>query len=205
MTSMPLERAERYARKLVEWLEPYCERIRVAGSIRRRRPVCNDVDIVCIPKSTERRDLLGEVIGRTNHCWEFLRAYVRDNARRVSQLEVSPRFISGGDAEGKQVIIDLPKCQLDLWFATPATWGTRLLCRTGSKEHNIWLCERANARGLHWNPYEGLTRAPEGLARQGGAVVCNTEEEIYEALGLQWIQPENRELGWLRKEIDCGL
>lgn len=31
-------------------LEPHCHRIAIAGSIRRKRPVCNDIEIVAIPR-----------------------------------------------------------------------------------------------------------------------------------------------------------
>src|SRR5262245_11423981 len=40
---MDLDLAERYARQIVNWLSPFCERIEIAGSVRRGRPVCNDI------------------------------------------------------------------------------------------------------------------------------------------------------------------
>ena len=46
---MKIEPARRVAGDLVAELEPYCQSIAVAGSIRRGRPVVNDIDLVLIP------------------------------------------------------------------------------------------------------------------------------------------------------------
>lgn len=203
-TPMSLARATAFSQQIVSWLRPHCERIAVAGSIRRGRQVCHDVDIVCIPRITEHTDLLGNTISRDNHVLQFLQDYV-DNRNPTGSLARTPRFISGGEKEGKQVIMELPKCQLDLWFATPETWAARLLCRTGSREHNIWLAERAAARGLHWNPYEGLCAERDRNLGPAGIIPSYTEEDIYAHLGLTYIAPNNREAAWLSKHIDSGL
>ena len=173
MNSMKLAEAKGYANQLSMWLRPYCERLEVAGSIRRERPQCNDVDIVCIPKIIEEADLTGEVVGRRNLVQEFVERHVKASSGRA-------KIVSQGD---KQIILELPnKVQLDLWFADDRTWATRLMCRTGSMKHNIQLCEIAKGLGLHWNPYEGI----EGKD-------CSTEEAIYKALGLKFIEPKDRE------------
>ena len=88
--SMPLAQAQGYAEKVLEWLGPFCERIEVAGSIRRRRPEVNDVDIVVIPKVTEQRDLLGQVVATQNHCLEFIRGYVL--AKNPTHQTLKPGF-----------------------------------------------------------------------------------------------------------------
>ncbi len=66
MSAMDLKTGQRYAEKICEWLGPDCERLEIAGSIRRGRPVVNDVDIVCVPKVREVKDMLGEVMERKN-------------------------------------------------------------------------------------------------------------------------------------------
>jgi DNA polymerase/3'-5' exonuclease PolX len=191
---MRLATAERYARQIVDWLAPFCESIAVVGSIRRERITCNDIDIVCIPKITQQRDLIGAVSGLENHLLTFLRDYV---ARRNpdSSRTITPRFISGGEKPGKQILLQLPKCQLDLWFANSSNWATRLMCRTGSKEHNILICQRAQACGLKWDPYTGLMDELE----PGVFAPLNTptEEDIYKTLGLPFIEPANRESAFI--------
>jgi DNA polymerase/3'-5' exonuclease PolX len=192
--------AGRYAEKIRDWLAPYAVQLKIVGSIRRQRDWCNDVDIVCIPLVTEHADMFGNVISRTNHCLQYLQRYVA--GKRAAGC-AQTRFLSGGETEGKQVLLQLPKCQLDLWFADHDTWTTRVICRTGSKEHNIWLAQRAKDRGCHWNPYSGL----QYLGRSGEHNLDNpptrtaTEEAFYKVLGLPEIAPENRESTWLEKNI----
>jgi len=47
---VPLAKAEKIASRVVEKLMPYCQRIEIAGSIRRRKSEAGDIDIVAEPK-----------------------------------------------------------------------------------------------------------------------------------------------------------
>jgi DNA polymerase (family X) len=77
--------------------------------------------------------------------------------------------------------------QVDLRTLPASSYGAAMQYFTGSKEHNVSLRQRALKMGLTLNEY-GLTKL------EGGAVVASeTEEEIYETLGLAWIPPELRE------------
>ena len=77
--------------------------------------------------------------------------------------------------------------QIDLRVVAAHQLGAALLYFTGSKGHNIKLRQRALARGWTLNEY-ALSEI------DGGKVVASqTEEEIYEALGLRWIAPVLRE------------
>ncbi|HVO98475.1 MAG TPA: DNA polymerase/3'-5' exonuclease PolX [Bryobacteraceae bacterium] len=77
--------------------------------------------------------------------------------------------------------------QVDLRALGSENFGAALQYFTGSKEHNVALRQRALKMGLTLNEY--------GLAKvDGGKIVAQeTEEEIYQALGLAWIPPELRE------------
>ncbi len=77
--------------------------------------------------------------------------------------------------------------QVDLRLVPPESFGAALLYFTGSKEHNIELRRIANDQGMSLSEY--------GLAREkdGKTVAGRSEEEIYHALGLEWIPPELRE------------
>ena len=57
-TRFPIQIAELVGASLVERLEDVCDRIEVAGSIRRRRQFVGDIEILCIPK-TGGLDLFG--------------------------------------------------------------------------------------------------------------------------------------------------
>ena len=71
-----------------------------------------------------------------------------------------------------------------LWVATPKTFGSVLLYRTGPRAHTDGLCTIAHGRGLCWVPYAGLS---DGLNTVGAS-----ETEIYTELGLPFIRPARR-------------
>jgi DNA polymerase (family X) len=77
--------------------------------------------------------------------------------------------------------------QVDVRALEHATFGAAMQYFTGSKEHNVALRQRAIRMGFKLSEY-GLFRA-EDDARVAG----ETEEEVYGALGLEWIPPELRE------------
>jgi len=68
---------------------------------------------------------------------------------------------------------------------------------TGSKEHNVAMRQRAIAQGRklsEWGLFEIIPGAKRTEAKEEGKLVpCRTEEELFAALGLQYIPPELRE------------
>ena len=76
--------------------------------------------------------------------------------------------------------------QVDLRVVPEEAFGAALQYFTGSKDHNVALRERAVARGWKLNEYGLFDEA-------GNAIAGETEEGIYQALGLLWIPPEIRE------------
>lgn len=166
---MTLDFAQRCAEKLVPWIAGHAERVDVAGSVRRRRPTVNDLDLVVVPKLAEVKDIFGVVTTRTNATLgEVLR---RAEAEKWKVLR-SGSEITSVVAKGVQV---------DIFWTTPERWGTVLLQRTGSARHNIWLAEQAKAQGAKWHPNLGLY--------QNHMVTALTEEGIYAALGLPFLDP----------------
>jgi len=75
--------------------------------------------------------------------------------------------------------------QVDLRVIEPACFGAALQYFTGSQAHNIELRKIAQAKKLKLNEY--------GLYRGSKCIGGRTEEDVYAALGLDWIPPELRE------------
>jgi DNA polymerase (family X) len=87
----------------------------------------------------------------------------------------------------KTSVVSRRGTQVDVRIVAAHQLGAARLYFTGSKGHNIKLRMRALARGLTLNEY-ALSQV------EGGAVVASeTEEEIYQALGLPFIPPVLRE------------
>lgn len=103
-------------------------------------------------------------------------------------LTLVERVIARG--ESKTSLVTRRGIQVDLRVVEPHQLGAAQLYFTGSKGHNIKLRQRALQRGLTLNEY-ALSEI------EGGRVVASeTEEQIYQALGLPFIPPVLRE--------DCG-
>ena len=75
--------------------------------------------------------------------------------------------------------------QVDLRVVEPAAFGAALQYFTGSQAHNIELRKIALGKKLKLNEY--------GVYRGEKCIAGRTEEEVYAALGLDWIPPELRE------------
>jgi DNA polymerase (family 10) len=89
--------------------------------------------------------------------------------------------------ETKSSIVTSSGIQVDLRVVQPAVWGAALQYFTGSKAHNVKVREMAVRKGLKLSEY-GLFEA-----KSGKLIVAETEEEVYERLGLPWIPATMRE------------
>ena len=77
------------------------------------------------------------------------------------------------------------RLQVDFRVVQPESFGAALQYFTGSRDHNIRMRRRAQERGFKLSEY--------GLFRDSARVAGRTEEEVFAALGLPWIEPELRE------------
>lgn len=148
------------------------ERVIVAGSVRRRKETVGDVDILAISK-------------RPKAVMDFF----------VNMPEVV-RILAHG--ETKSSVKLKSGMDVDLRVVPAASYGAALNYFTGSKDHNVALRELAIKHGWKLNEY-GLYRQiamPTGRQAKGKwqMVAGKTEEEIYEKLGLRYIEPEMREM-----------
>jgi DNA polymerase (family X) len=85
--------------------------------------------------------------------------------------------------------------RIQLWAQPPDCFGALWMYATGSKEHNVRLRELAQRKNL--------SLSERGLLDESGSLVRYPEEEqVYAALGLDWVAPELRED---RGEIDAAL
>lgn len=88
--------------------------------------------------------------------------------------------------------------QVDSRVVPEESFGAALLYFTGSKAHNVELRTLAIKKNLRLNEY--------GLYRDNEAVAGKTEEEIYQVLGMDYIEPELREnRGEIKAALDHSL
>lgn len=173
-TKQPLAQVETVAQRIIEALAPFCERIEVAGSIRRRRPLVGDIEIVALPR--RQRNLFGEPVNSPTELDVFL-------------AEKGVAFLKNGD---KYKSFGYGRHKVDLFLpASAAHWGCVFTIRTGSAEFSQWLVtEPCRKRG-------GMFR--DGRLWVAGRLVDTPEEaDVFTALGVPWVPPEERDDGrWL--------
>lgn len=163
------------ASAMVEWLREHCdlEQIEIAGSVRRWRETIGDIDIVVAA------DAAGPIM------------------EAFTTAPGVERVLAKGDT--KSSVVAERGLQIDLRVVPPASFGAALVYFTGSKAHNVHLRGLALKKKLLLNEY-GLYRAGE---EDGGTPLASrTEQEVYAALGMDWIPTELRED---RGEIEAAV
>ncbi|HEY0758029.1 MAG TPA: DNA polymerase/3'-5' exonuclease PolX [Acidisarcina sp.] len=163
-----LDDAETAAEKISAYLLtfPGVERVIPAGSLRRGRETVGDLDLL--------------VTGPA--CAEDIVQAAADHTAAYPPIHAiiaqGPNKVSFSLRSGLQV---------DVRLLPEGSYGAALQYFTGSKMHNVTLRQRAIRRGYTLSEY-ALARIEDGTT-----VAAATEEEIYDALGMDWIAPELRE------------
>lgn len=153
------------AETLMNWIQSMegVGRAEIAGSLRRGEETIGDVDILCETDDGEK----------------IITAF--------TSLDVVKRVLASGETKGSVTVAltDKRELQVDLRAVKSEAFGAAWQYFTGSKEHNVRLRERAVRKGWRLNEY--------GLYDGERRIAGETEESIYEKLGLSWIPPELRE------------
>jgi DNA polymerase (family 10) len=165
---LTLEEAQQLAAKILQTIDPLCERTAIVGSVRRRRPEVHDIDIVVIPKPF--------MWGRIPILMKS-ELYAKPGIGGPELIRMYVPFAGSPDGQA----------QVDFYAATVQTWGVLLLIRTGSTDHNVRLCTHAKALGM-------MLSAARGVIENGSVIASKTEEEIFKALVLEYVRPEDREV-----------
>ncbi|MBX9736282.1 MAG: DNA polymerase/3'-5' exonuclease PolX [Phycisphaerales bacterium] len=168
-----------------------------AGSLRRGKDTVGDIDVLLatddakISKAAHEafitmKGVTGVVAGGSAETRTSVQMLVGFSSRWDESDDSTPATGQAG-----------PRVQVDLRIMPRASFGAAIMYFTGSKEHNVAMRQRSLDRGLTLNEY-GLfpedTSTTEAPHKRGIAPVASeTEEAIYNALGLRFIAPELRE------------
>ncbi len=139
------------------------EKATVAGSVRRMKETIGDADILVVSRKP------GPIMDYFVKMPEVVKITAEGETKSAIKLK------SG--------------LNVDLRIVPAASYGAALNYFTGSKAHNIALREIAIKKGMKLNEY-GLFKI---RGKKETMVAGGTEEELYKALGLRYIEPEMRE------------
>lgn len=188
---IPLGQARSLAERIAAQFAPACQSIAIAGSVRRGRRACGDIEIVAIPRYIEgvyQPSLLGDTEP----------AMVSELDRLLDKLvEQKPHFERAGK-DGplfKNFKLYAPALQeevgIDLFLTTPEQWGYILALRTGPGDFNrAWVTQRGKGGLL---PDEYRFEGGWLIGSDGKQIATPDEKEFFKTIGLPWIDPDRRD------------
>jgi DNA polymerase/3'-5' exonuclease PolX len=162
---MKYEKAIIIANKIKAQLEPHCERIEIAGSIRRKKSEVKDIEIVAIPKPYGT-ELFESGIATIVNQWQKVKGEL--------PCKYTQRILPEG-------------IKLDLFFAERDNWGNTYAMRTGSADYShLKLASR-------WK-FMGYISKDGFLHRDNQKIVLREEEDLFNLLCMPYCEPEKRNL-----------
>lgn len=183
------------ANELVERLRPACERIEIAGSLRRRKPAVGDIELVVIPRFADAPagDLWGELTERV----DLLARAVNDAliagslAPRAVEIHRADGTIETGYRMGsayRALVFDgIP---VDLFATDADRWGCIFALRTGPGDWNTRLVTDVNRH---------FRQVQDGRVLHFGKPLPTPEErDFFRAMGQRWLEPEDRDVRRVR-------
>jgi DNA polymerase (family 10) len=166
-TRWPLAEAEDIAVGVMLQLEPHCEVISLAGSLRRQRPTIGDIEIVCVPRPYDASPLFCSGLATVVNQWEKVKG------------ELPCRYTQRILPEG---------IKLDLFMVEADGYGLQRAIRTGSADWSRQVLARAWVRAGYHSEGSLLRRA------DGSVVPVRTEPDLFHLIGLPWVHPRDREM-----------
>jgi len=161
---IPYLKAKAIAEKIINILkkESSMDNIAYAGSLRRKRSLVGDIDILAASEKPEG---------------------IIDSFTKIGSIK---KVIAKGPT--RAAIILKSGVQVDIRVVKPESWGAALLYFTGSKSYNIEMRKIAIKKRWKLNEYGLFDK------KTGKMIAGKTEQEVYEKLGLKYIDPEKREI-----------
>lgn len=164
-----IDQALAVAEMLLDGMRPVkgIQRMELCGSLRRRKETVGDIDILVSAADA------GPIIEH------FVKLPQVQRIAGQGDTKASV-VVAAFDGDSHRVVMNA-----DLRVVRDEQFAFALNYFTGNKDHNVALRQRAIERGLKLNEYE--------LSGPKKNVACKNEEELYAALGLNYIPPELRE------------
>lgn len=180
---MELERARAIAEEIMGLLDGSYMRCEIVGSVRRLKPFPNDIELLCIPKFIGVLNLLqqessivdlldGELKGLiVTHFLDYRR-------NKKGSIVYGPknkllRHVESGIG-------------VDIFSTTEECWAVSMVVRTGGKATNQRIAMAALNRGYRFHAYGS------GFTTPDGEIICRSEREVFEAVGLPYLDPWER-------------
>lgn len=189
---MKLEEARAIAEELKGRLQGVCHRIETVGDIRRQKPRVGKIKLLCI-------QIEGWPIPPEDYNWfsnlrpipEFENHDTVDTevemlmVDKVLESRPKERWVPGAK---KKMLLHIPSgIAVDILSTNERCWAVALVVATGGAKSNRCIAAAAWEKGWRFQA------SGDGFDTPDGHITCSTEQEVFEAVGLSYLPPEQRE------------
>lgn len=136
----------------------------VVGSMRRKKALIADVDIMCTPQA-----------------YPIICDYLSENPHY--------KMLVSGDKKTSFLLDNAEKTEIDVNLVYEKSWAFGMLHHTGSKEFNVRCRQIAKEKGLTLNQYGLFDKSGNSVFEEPQNV---SEKDILKYLGIEYVSPENR-------------
>lgn len=193
---MQYNNALEVASNIYAHLYPHCSIINIAGSVRREKEECKDVEIICIPKT---------------HFTDMFNTETKRTVAYIEAVQNIGRIIKGDIHNGKYVQIEYTNARLskaimlDLFTPSPEDYYRQFAIRTGSAEYAHIIIAKAWLQKGWCGTSKGLRLQSECEQQKDKTWKCVTatptlppawssEQEFFAWLGIECRAPRYREI-----------
>ena len=158
-----LEVIQPVAIELWKQLKPYCTKIKIAGSIRREKPECKDIEVVLSPMDNSARNKIG--------------LFLMQNGKIIK-----------GKLSGRYVKATYKGFPVDVFIPQDRDYYRMLAIRTGSSEYSKGIAKAWVDKG-YMGSEKGLVPRdnPEWTP-----LSWESEKHFFEWLGIEFLHPRDR-------------
>lgn len=179
------------ALRLYRALEPVCEKIIIAGSLRRQKPDVGDIEIVAVPTRVLSVNMFDELIPEPTP--SMLEAQLNE-AVKAGVLEWDTKVKRNGPSYKRFVVPELGGMPFELFLCDEVEFGYQAMIRTGSAAFTkAMMTERRFEGGLKPSHLDcqGGVKQKRGN-RLVGVNLCS-ERKVFEVWGLPALPPAERD------------
>ena len=178
------------ANEIKELLAPNCQRIEIAGGIRRKKEEPHDIELVAVPQFVAQVTLFDDSGPDVNTLDAMIHKFLENPASGLTRGDPD-KAGKKAPCGPKYYRLKFKGEKLDVFSVIePAQWGTVFLIRTGDADFSHWFVTRL------WK--FGLKSVDGHIENSKGETIPTSEEyEAFAACGLDFVEPENRNMQWI--------
>lgn len=161
-----------------------CQRVSIAGSIRRLASTVEDIELVCIPREHHSTDPQWDPFANSHPA-------VNQLDLLCNQLVNQGLFAFRPDTKtygrlNKLMVHQPSGITVNIFTATVEHWGMALMLSTGPKGWNFEVMQALKRRGMQGHADGSITDAA------GREIPCPEEDDVFRVLGWPWKAPSIR-------------